>query len=64
MEPIEEQWNPPSSPDIMSDSWTNIIDTKRAVKIRILVIRILGLKNVDIQVKHSILQIIRSVDIL
>ena len=36
MESIEEQWNPPSPPDIMSDSWTNIIDTKKAVKIWIL----------------------------
>ena len=35
-EPIEEQWNPPSSPDIMADSWTNIIDAKKAVKIWIL----------------------------
>jgi hypothetical protein len=36
MEPIEEQWSPPSSPDIMSDSWTNIIDAKKAVTIWIL----------------------------
>jgi MULE transposase domain len=36
IEPIEEQWNPPSSSGIMSDSWTNIIDAKKAVKIWIL----------------------------
>jgi hypothetical protein len=36
MEPIEEQWNPPSSPDITSDSWMNISDAKKAVKIWIL----------------------------
>jgi hypothetical protein len=36
MESIEEQWNPPSSPDILSDSWTNITDAKKAVKIWIL----------------------------
>jgi hypothetical protein len=36
MEPIEEQWNPPSSPDIMSDSWINISDAKKAIKIWIL----------------------------
>jgi hypothetical protein len=36
MESIEEQWNPPSPPDILSNSWTNIIDAKKAVKIWIL----------------------------
>ena len=36
MESIEEQWNPPGPPDILSDSWTNITDTKKAVKIWIL----------------------------
>jgi hypothetical protein len=36
MESIEEQWNPPSSPDILSDSWMNITDAKKAVKIWIL----------------------------
>jgi hypothetical protein len=36
MEPIEEQWNPPSSPDIMSDSWMNISDAKKAIKTWIL----------------------------
>src|SRR3981189_1293327 len=36
MESIEEQWNPPSPPDILSDSWTNISDAKKAVKIWIL----------------------------
>jgi hypothetical protein len=36
MEPIEEQWNPPSSPDIMSDSWINMSDAKKAIKIWIL----------------------------
>jgi MULE transposase domain len=36
MESIEEQWNPSSSPDIVSDSWMNIIDAKKAVKIWIL----------------------------
>jgi hypothetical protein len=36
MESIEEQWNPPSPPDILSDSWTNITDAKKAVKIWIL----------------------------
>jgi hypothetical protein len=36
MEPIEEQWNPPSPPDIISDSWMNITDAKKAVKIWIL----------------------------
>ena len=36
MEPIEEQWNPPSSPDITSDSWMNMSDAKKAVKIWIL----------------------------
>jgi hypothetical protein len=33
MESIEEQWNPPSPPNILSDSWTNITDAKKAVKI-------------------------------
>ena len=32
MEPIEEQWNPPSSPDITSSLWMNIADAKKAVK--------------------------------
>jgi hypothetical protein len=36
MESIEEQWDPPSSLDILSDSWTNISDAKKAVKIWIL----------------------------
>jgi hypothetical protein len=36
MEPIEEQWNPLSSPDIMSDLWMNISDAKKAIKIWIL----------------------------
>jgi hypothetical protein len=36
MDSIEEQWNPPSSLDIVSDSWMNIADTKKAVKIWIL----------------------------
>jgi hypothetical protein len=36
MESIEEQWNPPSSPDIMSDLWMNISDAKKAIKIWIL----------------------------
>jgi hypothetical protein len=36
MDSIEEQWNPPSSPDIVSDSWMNIADAKKAVKIWIL----------------------------
>jgi hypothetical protein len=33
---IEEQWNPPRSRDILSDSWMNITDAKKAVKIWIL----------------------------
>jgi len=36
IEPIEEQWNPPSCPDIMSDLWINFSDAKKAVKIWIL----------------------------
>jgi hypothetical protein len=36
MEPIEEQWNPPSPPNIMSDLWMNIKDAKKAIKIWIL----------------------------
>ena len=32
MEPIEEQWNPSSSPDITSSLWMNITDIKKAVK--------------------------------
>jgi hypothetical protein len=36
MESIKEQWNPPSPPDILSNSWTNISDAKKAVKIWIL----------------------------
>ena len=36
IEPIEEQWNPPSSLDIMSDSWTDIKDAKKAIKTWIL----------------------------
>jgi hypothetical protein len=36
MESIEEQWNSPSPPDILSDSWTNINDAKKAIKIWIL----------------------------
>jgi hypothetical protein len=33
---IEEQWNPPSCPDIVSESWTNMAEAKKAVKIWIL----------------------------
>jgi hypothetical protein len=36
MESIEEQWNAPTSTDILSDSWVNIADAKKAVKIWIL----------------------------
>jgi hypothetical protein len=36
MELIEEQWNPPSSLDIMSDLWMNMSDVKKAIKIWIL----------------------------
>jgi hypothetical protein len=36
MEPIEEQWSPPSPPDILSDSWMNMTDAKKAVKVWIL----------------------------
>ena len=36
MESIEEQWNPPSPPDILSDSWMNMTDAKKAVKVWIL----------------------------
>jgi hypothetical protein len=36
MESIEEQWNPEPSSDIISKSWPNITDAKRAVKIWIL----------------------------
>ena len=32
MESIEEQWIPPSPPDILSSSWINIADAKKAVK--------------------------------
>ena len=32
MESIEEQWNPPSPPDILSSSWINTADAKKAVK--------------------------------
>jgi MULE transposase domain len=35
-ESIEEQWSPPSSLDIMSNSWTDIKDAKKAIKIWIL----------------------------
>jgi hypothetical protein len=36
VESIEEQWNPELSTDILSKSWPNITDAKRAVKIWIL----------------------------
>ena len=36
MESIEEQWNAPTSPDILTNSWINIADAKKAVKIWIL----------------------------
>ena len=36
MESIGEQWNLPSPPDIISDSWMNITDAKKAVNIWIL----------------------------
>ena len=36
MESIEEQWALPTSTDILSDSWPNITDAKKAVKIWIL----------------------------
>jgi hypothetical protein len=36
MESIEEQWNPPTSTDILSSSWMDITDSKKAVKIWIL----------------------------
>ena len=36
MESIEEQWNPPTSTDIFSESWINIAAAKRGIKIRIL----------------------------
>lgn len=36
IESIEEQWNPPASADILSDSWIAIADAKKAVKIWIL----------------------------
>jgi hypothetical protein len=36
LESIEEQWSPPSPPDIMSNSWTNPADAKKAIKIWIL----------------------------
>ena len=32
MESIEEQRDPPSPPNILSSVWTNIADTKKAVK--------------------------------
>jgi hypothetical protein len=36
MESIEEQWNAPTSSDILTNSWINIADAKKAVKIWIL----------------------------
>ena len=36
MESIEEQWNPEPAIDIMSNSWLDIVDAKKAVKIWIL----------------------------
>jgi MULE transposase domain/SWIM zinc finger len=36
MESIEEQWNQPLASDILSNSWTNITDAKKAVKTWIL----------------------------
>jgi hypothetical protein len=33
---IQEQWNPPSCPDIISELWINITEAKKAVKIWIL----------------------------
>jgi hypothetical protein len=33
MESIEEQWNPPTSTDILSNPWTDIASAKKAVKI-------------------------------
>ena len=36
MEPIDEQWNPEPAMNIMSRSWPNIIDAKKAVKTWIL----------------------------
>jgi hypothetical protein len=37
MESIEEQWGPPlDSTDILSDSWMDMANTKKAVKIWIL----------------------------
>ena len=36
MESITEQWNPPTASNVLSDSWMNITDAKKAVKIWIL----------------------------
>jgi hypothetical protein len=36
MESIEEQWNPEPAIDIISNSWLDIVDVKKAVKIWIL----------------------------
>jgi hypothetical protein len=36
MESIEEQWNPPTSTDILSDSWMDIASAKKAAKTWIL----------------------------
>jgi hypothetical protein len=36
MESTEEQWNAPTSPDILTNSWINIANAKKAVKIWIL----------------------------
>ena len=33
---IEEQWSPPTSTDILCDSWMDMADAKKAVKIWIL----------------------------
>jgi hypothetical protein len=33
MESIEEQWAAPTSPDILTNSWIDIADAKKAVKI-------------------------------
>jgi hypothetical protein len=32
MESIIEQWNPPTVPDVLSDSWMNITNVKKAVR--------------------------------
>jgi hypothetical protein len=30
MESIEEQWDAPTSPDILTNSWINIVDAKKS----------------------------------